>query len=356
MESSLIHPSSQTKESNNDTERSEEHQEEIVEEIPSSSNNNTKEKKSPESSNLSTPLPPLPFPNGHKKKILDEQFGKFLSMFNKLTINIPFSDALKQMPIYEKFMKDILTNKRAMLGTETVQLTEEISAVLLRNPPPKLGDPGLPIIPCSIGDFYCGSGLCDLGASINLMPLSTFNKLGIGKCTPTTMQLQLADRSLVFPKGKVEDLVVTIQTFVFPADFVVIDMEEDSKVPLILGRLFLRTARTLIDVESGKIILRFHDEKVEFDMSKVVKRPAHVESIFTIDIVDSILQNNFLSLSDRDALNIVLLESYDDEQYKIPEIADKDGGIHEQITKILHVILSTARVLRQKCTEATPFS
>ena len=133
-------------------------------------------------------------------------------------------------------------------------LTEECSAILQRKIPQKLKDPGSFTISCTIGDFNFNKVLCDLGASINLMPLSIFRKLGLGEVKPTTVSLQLADRSIKHPRGIIEDVLVKVDKFIFPADFIVLHMEEDREIPLILGRPFLATCRLLIDVHQGKLI------------------------------------------------------------------------------------------------------
>ncbi|XP_062075466.1 uncharacterized protein LOC133779528 [Humulus lupulus] len=141
----------------------------------------------------------VPYPQRLRKHNLDKQFAKLLEVFKKLHINIPFAEALEQMPSYVKFMKEILSNKRKMGDYETVALTEECSAILQRKLPQKLRDPGSFTIPCTIGEFECKHALCDLGASINLMPLSVFRRLGLGEARPTTVTLQLADRSVKHP-------------------------------------------------------------------------------------------------------------------------------------------------------------
>ena len=127
-------------------------------------------------------------------------------------------------------------------------MTKECSAYLQNKLPPKLKDPGCFTIPCNIGATYCGKALCDLGASINLMPMSIFRKLGIGEVRPTMVTLQLADQSLAHLEGKIEDVLVRVDKFIFPADFVILDFEADKEVPIILGRPFLASGRTLIDV------------------------------------------------------------------------------------------------------------
>ena len=120
------------------------------------------------------PTVPIPYPQHLKKNKLDKQFTKFMEVFKKLHINIPFADALEQMPSYVKFMKDILSKKRRLLDFETVNLTEECSAIIQRKLPQKLKDQGNFTIPCTIRNSIFERALCDLGASINLMSLSIF--------------------------------------------------------------------------------------------------------------------------------------------------------------------------------------
>ena len=136
-----------------------------------------------------------------EKNKLDKQFTKFMEVFKKLHINIPFSDALEQMPNYVKFMKDILSKKRRLSDFKTVNLTEECSAILKKKLPQKLKDPSSFIIPCTIGNSIFERALCDLGISINLMSLSIFRRMGLGEARLTTVTLQLADKSLKHPRG-----------------------------------------------------------------------------------------------------------------------------------------------------------
>ena len=175
-------------------------------------------------------------------------FSKFFEVFKKLHINIPFAEALAQMPTYVRFLKELLSNKRKLEEFETVALTEECSAILQNKLPPKLKDPGKFTIPCTIGQTEFGKALIDSGASINLMPYSVFQKLGVGEVKPTHVTLQLADRSIKHPKGVLEDVLVKVENLYFPVDFVILEMEEDVEIPLLLGRPFLKTAGALIDV------------------------------------------------------------------------------------------------------------
>ncbi|KAM6568680.1 hypothetical protein CsatB_016665 [Cannabis sativa] len=230
--------------------------------------------------------PPLPFPQRFKKQQDDGQFRRFLDVLKQLHINIPLVEALEQMPTYVKFLKDILTKKRRLGEFETVALTEGCSAMLKSKIPPKLKDPGSFTIPISIGGRDVGRALCDLGASINLMPMSIFRKLGIGEARPTTVTLQLADRSMAHPEGKIEDVLVQVDKFIFPADFIILDYEEDREVPIILGRPFLATGRTLIDVEKGELTMRAQDEQATFKVFHPMRAPDAIGECLAIGDMD----------------------------------------------------------------------
>ncbi|XP_073152441.1 uncharacterized protein [Henckelia pumila] len=218
--------------------------------------------------NSNVDISSLPFPQRARQLNFDHQFKKFLEIFKKLHVNIPFADALAQIPSYAKFLKEILANKRKLTNLGIVNWNEECSAVLLNKLPPKLQDPGSFSIPCAIGSMSFDKALCDLGASINLMPYSLAKKLGIGVMEPTTMSLKLADRSIKHPKGIVENVLLKVDEFIFPMDFVVLDMDDDRETPLILGRPFLATSRALIDVQKGELILQLNEKQVVFNMFK----------------------------------------------------------------------------------------
>ena len=161
-------------------------------------------------------------------------------MFKKLHINILFAEALAQMPKYAKFMKEILRNKIKLEDHETVMLNEECSAILLNKLPPKLKDSGSFTIPCTIRNSDFEKSLCDLGASINLMPLFVFRTLRLGEPKSTSILLQLVNRPIKYPRGVIEDVLVKMKKLYFPTDFIVLNMEEDKEVPLILDVHFLQ--------------------------------------------------------------------------------------------------------------------
>ncbi|XP_057755804.1 uncharacterized protein LOC130974986 [Arachis stenosperma] len=193
-------------------------------------------------------VPKAPYPQRLRKDGKDGQFFTFLEIFKKLQINIPFAEVLEQMPLYAKFLKELMTRKRNRGEKETVVLTEECSAIIQKKLPQKMKDPGSFQIPCIIGDINIEKALCDLGASINLMSLNMMRRMRIEEAKPTRMALQLADRTFKFPHGVVEDLLMKVGEFIFPADFVVLDMEKETNTLIILGRPFLATAGAIIDV------------------------------------------------------------------------------------------------------------
>ncbi|XP_062085992.1 uncharacterized protein LOC133792100 [Humulus lupulus] len=232
----------------------------------------------------------------HKKEI-DEQFAKSLDIFKKIHINIPFVDALEQMPNYAKFMKEVMSKNCKL---------EECSAIIKIQVPKKLKDPGSFTIPCVIGVLHIEKALCDLGASINLMPFSVFWKLNLVEVTQTTISLQLADRSLTYPRGIIEDVLVKIDIFIFLVNFCVLDMEEDQEILIILGRPFLATGKALIDVHDGNLTLRVNGEEVKFNISNAIKFPKDQADCKRVDVVNPCLRDFFKTMFHKDPLELCL--------------------------------------------------
>ncbi|XP_021731497.1 uncharacterized protein LOC110698386 [Chenopodium quinoa] len=213
-----------------------------------------KEKEPTKESNKDqTPLPlnrqprneKFPFPQRFARSRLDSQFGKFLEVVKGLHVSIPFVDAMKEMPHYSKFLKDLLNGKREV---ETVNLTANCSAILYSKLPKKLQDPSSFSIPFSINEIHLGKALCDLGASVSLIPFLVYQKLNVGSLSPTNITLQLVDRSTKLPIGKVEDIPLRVSKFTFLVDFYVLEMDEDERIPIILGRPLIATSKTIINV------------------------------------------------------------------------------------------------------------
>ncbi|GJU90094.1 reverse transcriptase domain-containing protein [Tanacetum coccineum] len=175
-------------------------------------------------------------------------------------------EALALMPKYAKMLKDLLSNKEKLLELANTSLNENCSAVLLKKLPEKLRDLGKFLIPCDFSELEKCMALADLGASINLMPLSMWKKLMLLELVPTRMILELANRSVAYPAGIAEDVFIHVGKFTFPADFIVVDYDVDPRVTLILGRPFLRMARALVDVHREELILKVGDEKLTFNV------------------------------------------------------------------------------------------
>ncbi|GKA00061.1 reverse transcriptase domain-containing protein [Tanacetum coccineum] len=192
---------------------------------------------------------------------------KSFQIFQDLRFDISFADALILMPRFAPTIKSLLVNKEKLLELAKIPLNKNCSVMLLK----KLGDPGKFLIPCNFPGMDVCHALADLGASINLMPLSIWKKLSLPDLTPTRMTLELADRSITHPKGLAEDIFVKVGNFNFLTNFVVVDFEADPRVPLILGRSFLRTIRALIDVYEGELVLRDRNEQITFHVNGTSK-------------------------------------------------------------------------------------
>jgi hypothetical protein len=162
-----------------------------------------------------------------------------LEVFKQVQINIQFLDAIQQVPSYAKFLKDLVTVKRKNNVPKKAFLTEQVSSILQCKLPIKYKDPGCPTISCRIGTNQIKKALLDLGASVNLLSYSVYLQLGLGELKPTSMTLQLADRLIKRPRGIIENVLIKVDKFYFPVDFIVIDTEQvhnvGSRIPVILG-------------------------------------------------------------------------------------------------------------------------
>ncbi|RDY03923.1 Retrovirus-related Pol polyprotein, partial [Mucuna pruriens] len=224
-------------------------------------------------------------------------------MFQKVEINIPLLHAIKQIPKYAKFLKELCIHKRRKmkgsreLGGVVSALTKNNSTVGISQVlPKKCRDPEIFSVPCTIGDCTIANVMLDLGASINVMPTSTYRSLNFGDLEPTGMTIQLAKRSIVQPLGVLEDVLVQVNELIFPADFYVLDMEDKTsgkESTLILGRPFLMTARTKINVHVGTLLMEFGDTLVQFNIFEAMKHPTKDHSLFGIDIMEDLVEEYF---------------------------------------------------------------
>ena len=261
--------------------------------------------------------PAVPFPQRLQKSRREEQLSKFLDIFKKIELNIPFAEVISQMPLFAKFLKEVQCKKRKIAEEGIVNLTATCSAIIQQKLPAKMKDSGSFTIPCFIGKYEFKKVLCDSGASINLMPLSVVQRLSLGELTPTTITLQMADRSMAQPEGILEDVLVKVGKFIFPVDFVVMQMEEDTQVPLLLGRPFLATEAALIDVQKGELTLRVGDEAVHFNINRSLEHPT-VETDSCMDVRNNSFLNDELNSDciiqhsiNEIEMNFQYLESFD---------------------------------------------
>ncbi|CAN6716286.1 unnamed protein product [Malus baccata var. baccata] len=202
-------------------------------------------------------------------------------------------------------------SRKRISTKEVVKVGENVSAILQRKLPPKCKDPGSFTILCVIGNTRFKSAMLDLGASINVMPYSIYVSMNLGELKHDGVIIQLADRSNVYRKGVLEDVLVQVDHLVFPADFYVLEMDESDhalSLPILLGRPFMKTARTKIDVYSGTLSMEFDGEVVNFNLYDSFKYPSEDHSCFSIDIIDSLAQGYLEDLND-DTLEKVITRS-----------------------------------------------
>ncbi|GJZ55170.1 reverse transcriptase domain-containing protein [Tanacetum coccineum] len=221
----------------------------------------------------------------------NNQIEKFYQIFQDLHFDISFADALILMPKFASTLKSLISNKEKLFELARTPLNEHGLAVLLKKLPEKLGDPDKFLIPCDFPGMDECLALADLGASVYLMPLSVGKSFLFRKSTLLVMTLELADRSISQPIGIAEDVYVKVGKFQFPADFVVVDFDADPRVPLILGRSFLKTGRALIDVYEGELTLRVGKEAVTFNLDQTSRYSSNYDdnSVNRIDIIEMAL-------------------------------------------------------------------
>ncbi|GKF07759.1 reverse transcriptase domain-containing protein, partial [Tanacetum coccineum] len=238
----------------------------------------------------------------HREKAND-QIEKFYKIFKDLSFKISLANALILMQKFASTFKNLIGNKEKLSEMARTPLNEHCSAVILNKLPKKLGDPGKFLIPCDFPGIDECLAFADLGASINLMPLSEWRKLSLLELNPTCMTLELADRSVSQLIGIAEDVYLKVGKFKFPADFVVVDFDADPRVPLILGRSFLKTRRALIDVYEGELTLRVGKEAVTFNIDQTSRYSSNYDDMTAnqIDVIEMACEEysqEILSFSD----------------------------------------------------------
>jgi hypothetical protein len=201
------------------------------------------------------------------------QFADILEVFKQVQINIPFFDAIQQVPSYAKFLKDLVTIKRKTNVPKKAYLTKQVSSILQCKLPIKYKDLGCPTISCMIGVNQINRALLDLGASVNLLPYAMYLQLGLGDLKPTAITLQLADRSMKRPRGIIEDVLIKVDKFCYSVDFIVINTEPVhdvvNQIPVILRPPFLATANALINYRTGVMKISFGNMTVELNIFNI---------------------------------------------------------------------------------------
>jgi len=264
---------------------------------------------------------PLPFPQRvvPTSRKMEEVDKEILDTFRKVKVNIPLLYAIKQIPRYAKFLKDLCTHKRCLKGNEKVNMGRNVSALIEKV------NMGRNVSAHIIGSNKFENAMLDLGASINVMPLSVSTSLSLGPLKPTGVVIQLANSSTVQPAGLIEDVFIQVNKLVFPADFYILDMGgEDSHsgaTTIILGRPFLKTTRTKIDVHAGTLTMECGDSLVQFNILDAMKHPVEDHFGYHLDILDDIMDDIVLDfLEDYDLSDLIDWTNSD-----IDEFISSDG-------------------------------
>nr|GEV72715.1 reverse transcriptase domain-containing protein [Tanacetum cinerariifolium] len=230
---------------------------------------------------------------------MEAQYGKFLDMIQAVRINVNPIDVLAGMPNYGKFLKELVSNNHKLEQISSVFLSDESSAIIQNKFQPKLGDPRSFLIPCTFNKAFSCNALADLGASINLMPYFLYAKLYLKTLKPTKMSVRLADRSFQHPIAIAENMLVEVGKFTFLVNFVILEMEEDTKVPLILGRHFLRTVDAVIRVKQKQLNLGVGTKQITFSIDFTMEHSySNDDTCFSIEVIDEILEEDFDALLD----------------------------------------------------------
>ena len=265
-----------------------------------------------------THIPPAPYPHRLRAPKKMNNYSEIYELFKQVKLNIPLLDAIKQIPSYAKFMKDLCTVKRKLGVNKEAFMTEQSTSLIRNNLSPKYKDPGSPTISIVVGNSKLGHALVDLGASVNLLPYSVYVDLGLGELELTNITLQLADRSVKIPRGIVKDVLVQVDKFYFPVDFVVLNTQpvvnQGTQFPMILGRPFLATANAIIHCRGGLMTLSFGNMTVNLNIFNVIKGMGDEEDMCEINMVDSVVQKYLDNVSHDDPLkSCLVIPSWDEE-------------------------------------------
>ena len=271
-----------------------------------------------------------PFPQLLRKKKNHVNQTEMLEVLRQVKVNIPLLDMIKQVPTYAKFLKDLCTVKKSLKVNKKAFLTEQVSAIIENKTPVKYKDPRCPTISVNIGGLSVEKALLDLGASVNLLPYLMYKRLGLGELKPTSITLSLADRSINIPKGTIEDVLIQVDRFYYPVDFVVLDTEPvavgPNHVPIILGRPFLATSNAIINCRNGIMQLTFGNMTLELNIFHLGKRHMHSDGgdFEEVCILETILEEQVKEQQMQDILTAELSECCE-EQHEHQEVSLMQG-------------------------------
>ena len=256
-------------------------------------------------------VPPAPYPHKLRAPKKVNNHSEIYELFKQVMVNIPLLDAIKQIPSYAKFLKDLCIVKRKLGVNKDAFMTEQSTSLIRNNLTPKYKDPGSPNISIVVGNSKLGHALVDLGASVNLLPYSVYVELGLGELEPTNITLQLVDRSVKIPRGIVKDVLVQVDKFYFPVDFVVLDTQpvvnQGTQFPVILGKPFLAIANAIIHCRGGLMTLSFGNMIVNLNIFNVIKEIEDDEGIREVNMIESVVQNYVDHVSYDDPLKSCLV-------------------------------------------------
>ena len=277
------------------------------------------EEQSENREEVKTGVPP-PFPQALRKKKNSVNQTEMLEVLRQVKVNIPLLDMIKQVPTYAKFLKDLCTVKRGFNVNKKAFLTEQVSAIIECKTPVKYKDPGCPTISVNIGGISVEKSLLDMGASVNLFPYSMYKQIGLGELKPTSITLSLADRFIKIPKGTIEDVLIQVDRFYYPVDFVVLEKETvavgANHVPIILGRPFLATSNAIINCRNGVMQLTFGNMTLELNIFHLSKSHMHSEEddCEEVCMIDAILEERANEQQVQDVLTQELSECLGEQQ------------------------------------------
>ena len=237
--------------------------------------------------------PPAPYP--HRLRIPKKlnNHAEIYELFKQVKVNSPLLDAIKQIPSYAKFFKDLCTVKRKLGVHNDAFMNEQSTSLIRNNFPPKYKGSGSPTISIVIGNSKLEHALVDLGANVNLLPYSVYVELGLGELEPTNITLQLADCSVKIPRGMVKDVLVQVDRFYFPMDFIVLDtrlvVNQGSQFPVILGRPFLAIVNATIHYRGGLMTLSFGNMTVNLNIFNLIKEVGDDEDICKVNVIEFVV-------------------------------------------------------------------